>query len=48
MLAALSLELEAAAPKNLPRGPGKLTSVASLALSREVCDWKGFNTTCLN
>src|SRR5450755_944391 len=36
---ALSLELEAAAPKDLPRGLGKLTSVA---LSREVCDWKRF------
>ncbi len=38
-IAALSLELEAAAPKDLPRGLGKLTSVA---LSREVCDWQRF------
>jgi len=38
-IAALSLELEAAAPKDLPRGLGKLTSVA---LSREVCDWRRF------
>ena len=38
-IAALSLALEAAAPKDLPRGLGKLTSVA---LSREVCDWKRF------
>ena len=36
---ALSLELEAAAPKDLPHGLGKLTSVV---LSREVCDWKRF------
>jgi transposase len=39
-IAALSLELEAAAPADLPRGLGKLTSVA---LGREVCDWKRFN-----
>ena len=39
-IAALGGELEAAAPPNLPRGLGKLTSVA---LSREVCDWKRFN-----
>ncbi len=38
-IAALSLELEAAAPADLPRGLGKLTSVA---LSREVCDWQRF------
>jgi len=38
-IAALSLELEAAAPPDLPRGLGKLTSVA---LSREVCDWRRF------
>lgn len=38
-IAALSTELEAAAPRDLPRGLGKLTSVA---LSREVCDWQRF------
>lgn len=38
-IAALSLELEEAAPRDLPRGLGKLTSVV---LSREVCDWKRF------
>ena len=38
-IAALSHELEAAAPPSLPRGLGKLTSVA---LSREVCDWARF------
>jgi len=38
-IAALSSELEAAAPKDLPCGLGKLTSVA---LSREVCDWQRF------
>ena len=38
-IAALSLQLEAAAPKDLPHGLGKLTSVV---LSREVCDWKRF------
>jgi transposase len=38
-IAALSLELEAAAPEDLPRGLGKLTSVV---LTREVCDWKRF------
>lgn len=38
-IAALSLELEEAAPKDLPRGLGKLTSVV---LSREICDWKRF------
>jgi transposase len=39
-IAALSLQLEADAPKDLPHGLGKLTSVV---LSREVCDWKRFN-----
>ncbi len=38
-IAALSAELEAAAPKDLPAGLGKLTSVT---LSREVCDWRRF------
>src|SRR5215210_1339936 len=38
-IAALTLELEEAAPKDLPHGLGKLTSVV---LSREVCDWKRF------
>lgn len=38
-ITALSAELEAAAPEDLPRGLGRLTSVA---LSREVCDWKRF------
>ena len=38
-IAALSLELEAAAPEDLPRGLGRLTSVV---LTREVCDWKRF------
>jgi transposase len=38
-IAALSLQLEEAAPKDLPHGLGKLTSVV---LSREVCDWKRF------
>lgn len=38
-IAALSLELEAAAPADLPRGLGKLTSVV---LTREICDWHRF------
>jgi transposase len=38
-IAALSQELEAAAPKDLPTGLGKLTSVS---LAREVCDWRRF------
>jgi transposase len=38
-IAALSLQLEAAAPPDLPRGLGKLTIVV---LSREVCDWQRF------
>ena len=39
-IAALSTELEAAAPADLPRGLGKLTTVT---LSREVCDWHRFH-----
>jgi len=38
-IAALSTQLEAAAPGDLPRGLGALTSVV---LSREVCDWARF------
>jgi transposase len=38
-IATLSAEIEAAAPPDLPRGLGKLTSVT---LSREVCDWSRF------
>ncbi len=38
-IAALSAQLEAAAPADLPRGLGALTSVV---LSREVCDWTRF------
>lgn len=38
-IATLSAELEAAAPPDLPRGLGKLTTVT---LSREVCDWSRF------
>jgi transposase len=38
-IGALTHELEAAAPADLPHGLGKLTSVA---LSREVCDWRRF------
>jgi transposase len=38
-LAALTGELEAAAPAAIPRGIGKLTTVV---LSREVCDWHRF------
>lgn len=38
-IAALSTQLEAAAPPDLPRGLGKLTTVT---LSREVCDWGRF------
>ena len=37
---ALTSELEASAPSILPRGLGKLTSVA---LTREICDWHRFN-----
>jgi transposase len=36
----LTSELEAAAPLNIPRGLGKLTSVV---LTREICDWHRFN-----
>jgi len=38
-IAALSAELEKAAPETLPSGLGKLTSVV---INREVCDWKRF------
>ena len=38
-IAALTVELEKAAPSDLPGGLGKLTSVI---LSREVCDWQRF------
>jgi transposase len=38
-IAALTVQLEAAAPAQIPRGLGKLTTVL---LSREVCDWKRF------
>jgi transposase len=38
-IAALTHELEAAAPADLPAGLGKLTSVS---LTREVCDWRRF------
>lgn len=37
---ALTRELEAAAPLNIPRGLGKLTTVM---LTREICDWHRFN-----
>src|SRR5712671_2358345 len=38
-IAALTAELEKAAPQRLPSGLGKLTSVI---VSREVCDWRRF------
>lgn len=38
-IAALSAELEKAAPPQLPAGLGKLTSVV---ISREICDWRRF------
>ena len=38
-IAALSAELEGAAPENIPSGMGKLTTVT---VSREVCDWHRF------
>jgi transposase len=38
-IAALTAELEKAAPEKLPGGLGKLTSVV---VSREVCDWQRF------
>jgi transposase len=38
-IATLSGQLEAAAPKGLPRGLGKLTTTV---LAREVCDWSRF------
>lgn len=37
---ALTSELEVAAPANIPRGLGKLTTVV---LTREICDWHRFN-----
>jgi transposase len=37
---ALTRELDAAAPLNIPRGLGKLTTVV---LTREICDWQRFN-----
>jgi transposase len=39
-IAALTAELEKAAPEKLPSGLGKLTSVT---VSREVCDWRRFH-----
>ena len=39
-IAALTQQLEAAAPKQIPHGLGKLTTVT---LSREVCDWSRFS-----
>ena len=38
-IATLTTQIEAAAPKDLPPGLGKLTSVV---ISREVCDWSRF------
>jgi len=38
-IAALTAELEAAAPAGLPSGLGKLTSIV---VAREVCDWRRF------
>ena len=38
-IATLTTQLEAAAPRELPRGLGKLTSVV---VTREVCDWGRF------
>ena len=38
-IAALTAELEKAAPQKLPSGLGKLTGVV---VSREVCDWRRF------
>jgi transposase len=38
-IATLTVQIEAAAPKALPTGLGKLTSVV---ISREVCDWRRF------
>jgi transposase len=37
---ALTSELEASAPSDIPRGLGKLTTVV---LTREICDWHRFN-----
>jgi transposase len=39
-IAALTCELEAAAPPNIPAGLGKLTTVM---LTREICNWNRFN-----
>ena len=39
-IAALTSELEGAAPRAIPRGLGKLTTVV---LTREICDWHRFN-----
>jgi transposase len=39
-IAVLTTELEAAAPRELPTGLGKLTSAT---LAREVCDWRRFH-----
>jgi len=38
-IATLTTQIEAAAPKDLPTGLGKLTSVV---IAREVCDWSRF------
>ncbi len=38
-IGALTAQLEAAAPTNIPSGMGKLTTVV---VSREICDWKRF------
>ena len=38
-IAAMTMQLEADAPAQIPRGIGRLTSVV---LSREVCDWRRF------
>jgi len=38
-VAALTAQLEAAAPTNIPSGMGKLTTVV---VSREICDWNRF------
>jgi transposase len=39
-ITALTSQLEAAAPLNIPRGLGKLTTAT---LSREICDWSRFS-----
>ena len=38
-ISALSVELEAAAPANVPAGVGKLTTVV---MTREICSWERF------